>query len=279
MNALARVVVLAMTTADEYARPDLLAEPRPFTRTVVLDARERAKYEAGHVPGARWVDAADWAKAFGDGSDAPGWSERIGNLGIEADSAVVVYDEGVKDAARVWWILRYWGVEHARLLNGGWKAWTASGLSVTTDVPSVKPAKFVATPHAPRLATKRQLLDTLGKLQIVDARSEGEFCGLEPHNNKRAGAIPGAKHLDWVDLVDAKTARFKSAAQLQALFAAAGIDVRRPTATHCQSGGRASVMAFALELMGGDDVSNYYASWGEWGNSDDTPIEPGTAKN
>jgi len=82
----------------------------------------------------------------------------------------------------------------------------------------------------------------------------------------------GAKHLEWSDLLDKDTQRFKPADELRKLFKEAGIDLYEPTATHCQSGGRASVMAFGLELMGAKDVSNYYKSWAEWGNADDTLI-------
>jgi thiosulfate/3-mercaptopyruvate sulfurtransferase len=137
--------------------------------------------------------------------------------------------------------------------------------------------EFVAKARPERLATKEQLLKSLGggRLQIVDARSWKEYCGIERMGNKRAGAIPGAKQLEWVDLIDKKTNRFKPAAELRLLFASAGINLGRPTATHCQSGGRASVMAFALELMGSKDVSNYYPSWAEWSNADDTPVIPG----
>ena len=63
--------------------------------------------------------------------------------------------------------------------------------------------------------------------------------------------MPGAKQLEWIDLIDKRTHRFKSAAELKKLFADAGVELDRPTAAHCQSGGRAAVMAFGLELMGG----------------------------
>ena len=79
-------------------------------------------------------------------------------------------------------------------------------------------------------------------------------------------------------MLDAKTHRFKSASELRKLFEQAGIALDRPTATYCQSGGRAAVMAFGMELMGAKDVSDYYRSWAEWGNSEDTPVEPGKAK-
>ncbi len=270
-----------------YPKPELLIEPADLAmldtakKFVILDARPAAKYKTGHIPGARWVNHDEWAKGFGAGKDAEAWGKRIGGLGIAADSKVVVYDDNfTKDAARIWWELRYWGVEDVRLLNGGWVAWQA-GKFPTADkeeVPAAVP--FAPKPRADRLATKGQLLDALkaDKWQIVDARSEKEHCGLEKLTNKRAGAMPGAKNLEWTDLLDPKSQRFKPPADLRQLFADAGIALDKPTATHCQSGGRAAVMAFGMELMGAKAVSNYYASWAEWGNADDTPIVPSVPK-
>jgi thiosulfate/3-mercaptopyruvate sulfurtransferase len=274
---------------DAYPRPELLIEPSELAkaatagRVVVLDARPQAEYAREHVPGARWVDHAAWAKAFGPGRDIEGWSELIGELGIARDSTVVAYDDNAtKDAARIWWILRYWGVADVRLLHGGWKAWRAEGLPTSSEK-SAPPQRveFKAQPISQRLATKDQILNLLSgnKLQIIDARSEGEFCGTEGLQNKRAGAIPGAKHLEWSDLIDPQTDRFKPAGELRQLFREAGVDLNQSTASHCQSGGRASVMAFGLELMGAKDVRNYYPGWSEWGNADDTPIEPGKKAN
>src|SRR5581483_4984154 len=124
-----------------------------------------------------------------------------------------------------------------------------------------------------RLATKKQLLESLKDKppQLVDARSTGEFCGTE-ETAKRNRAIPDAVHLEWSNTLDAKTGRFKNAEELAKLFKEAGIDPAKPAVTYCQSGGRAAVLAFALELMGGKEVRNYYRSWAEWGNAEDTPI-------
>src|SRR5262249_50460272 len=119
---------------DAYPRPSLLVEPAQLANPeaakafVGLDVRERSKYDAGHVPGAPWGDGVGWAKAFGKGTDAEGWGRRIGELGIGPDSKVVVYDDDhTRSAARIWWLLRYWGVDDARLLNGGWAGWKAGG--------------------------------------------------------------------------------------------------------------------------------------------------------
>lgn len=283
------VTLLALSTRlsaaePSYARPDLLVEPADLAKAdasgkrVVLDARDRKKHEEERIPGAIWVDAPAWAKAFGDGKDAAGWSGRIGDLGITADSTVIVYDDALsKDAGRMWWILRYWGLSDVRLLNGGWGGWKAAGLPVEKGTAAApKPVTLKLSPRAEMLSTKDAVLQALKdkKLQIIDSRSEAEFCGTEKLA-KRGGAIPGAKHLEWVEMLDKKTGRFKSASEIRALLASAGIDPAKPAVTHCQTGGRASVMVFAMELVGAKDVRNYYASWAEWGNAEDTPVEPG----
>jgi thiosulfate/3-mercaptopyruvate sulfurtransferase len=281
------VASLSQGGQDSYPRPDLLIEPVSLSRPqvarqfVILDARDQKSFNVGRIPQARWVDAAAWATTFSDGKDSEGWGKSIGQLGIEPNSKVVIYDAvSTKDAARIWWILRYWGVKDVRLLNGGWKGWQSAMLPVEKNKPRPPTtANFAAVPLAKRLVTKQQLLSALknNPLQIVDARSEKEFCGLDPMENKRAGAIPGAKHLEWSDLIHKETQRFKSPAELRKLFREAGIDLTKSTAAHCQSGGRASVMVFGMELMGADDVGNYYASWAEWGNAEDTPIVTGKA--
>ena len=277
-------LVLTMLTPaqdkKEYARPKLLAEPAALLKEdgrkgfVFLDARRKAEYLTGHVPGAVWVDHAAWSKTFAKGDKAE-WASRIGALGIGKDTKVIVYDASQnKDAARIWWILRYWGVEDVRLLNGGWGGWKSAGGEINKELTEVTAVKAELTDQTDRLATKGDLLKAIEKKslgQLVDARSEGEYCG-ETTTAQRNGSIPDAKHLEWSDTIDKKTGRFKTAAELTKLFEAAGIDPTKPATTYCQSGGRASVMAFVLELVGGAKAKNYYASWAEWGNDDKTPV-------
>lgn len=267
---------------DAYPRAEMLVEPAQLAQAdfaaafVILDARKQEAFKAGHIPGAVRVDHDAWSKSFGDGRDGEAWSRRIGELGIGKDTKVIVYDDkGMNEAGRVWWILSYWGVHDVRLLNGCWQGWKGAAYPIEVEPKAVQPADFRAVPHGQRLADMQQMRKTVvgSTMQIVDARSMGEYCGNDARNNKRAGAMPGAKHLDWTQLIDQQTFRFKPAAELRELFAQAGIDLQQPAVAHCQSGGRSSVMVFALELMGAPDVVNYYASWNEWGNADDTPIE------
>src|SRR5690606_22625971 len=147
-------------------------------------------------------------------------------------------DNAMKDAARIWWILRYWGVEDARLLNGGWKTWETAGHPIVekSESESIQPGDFNVKTQKSRLTLKDQLLAGLpGRgCEVVDARSFDDHFGIQGLHNERSGAIPGAKHLEWSDLIDSETDRFRSPAELRDLFAQANIDLTRPTATHCQ---------------------------------------------
>ena len=265
--------------AATYARPELLVEaeelvkPEAARRFLVLDARGRSSYLDGHIPGAVWLDQITWTRSFKDGQDAANWATRIGELGIDGRKPIVLYGIGrSQDPARMWWILRYWDVPDVRLLNGGFQAWTKAEGAIEKEPNRPAFVEFKPIPQRKRLSTKKAILDALKDKppQIVDARSRNEYCG-QSETAKRNGAIPGAIHLEWSDTLD-KEGRFKSAEELKELLKGAGIDPRKPAITYCQSGGRAAVLAFTLELMGGDDVRNYYRSWAEWGNAEDTPI-------
>jgi thiosulfate/3-mercaptopyruvate sulfurtransferase len=264
----------------KYARPDLLIEPADLMKPEVakkfrvVDTRPAPKYQAGHIPGAFLVNPALWSKAFNADPNPADWGKRIAALDIGGtDQPVVVYADDVREAARVWWILRYWGLKDVRLLNGGWAAWQEAGGREEKGDREAAAGTLKVTAHPERLATKAQLLKDLKDrhFSVLDARSEGEYCG-EQKLAKRGGAVPGAKHLEWSAVLTPKIPRFKPPAELARLFHGAGIDLKRPQITYCQSGGRAAVLAFALELMGAPEVRNYYRSWAEWGNDPAAPV-------
>jgi thiosulfate/3-mercaptopyruvate sulfurtransferase len=279
---LALLLIPAANVKDvkAYPRPELLIEPAqlakldPGKEVRILDARGHGKYKEGHVPGAVWVDAVTWARTFSSHQDQDKWTKLIGDLGIDLDKPIVIYDDvSAKDAARIWWILKYWGGRDVKLLNGGWPGWKDSNGNIEADEVKVTATSPKLKADKDRLATKDQVLDTIKSkaMQIVDARSTDEFCGKQ-ETAKHNGAIPGAVHQEWTEAIDKKSQRFKSADELVKLFKTNQIDVARPTVTYCQSGGRAAVLAFTLELMGVKGVKNYYKSWSEWGNAEDTPI-------
>jgi thiosulfate/3-mercaptopyruvate sulfurtransferase len=221
------------------------------------------------------VPLGEWSKKFAAGPDSQWFATELGRFGVDVDVPVVVYGDDIRETARAWWILRDWGIKDARILNGGWTAWTDAKLPISKDAGEPKPLAKAPTlvPAEKRLATKEIIKNSLKDklLQIIDARTEGEYCG-DVKTAKKGGAIPGAVHLEWKVTVDPTTQKFKSSAELEQIFKKSGIDLTKPVAAHCQSGGRSSVMVFAMELMGATDASNYYRSWAEWGNADDTPI-------
>ncbi len=280
---LALVLAACAASADppaKYARPELLieaselAKPEAAKKFQILDIRVKSDYEAGHIPGAVRVDAATWARAFAAGQDPEAWTKRLGAAGL-ANTArpVVVYGNDVRGAASAWWLLRYWGFKDVRLLNGGWEAWQAARGPTEKGQKAAEIGRPKLAARSGLLATKQEVLKNLAakRATVLDARSEGEYCG-DVKLAKRGGAIPGSKHLEWSATIDRATQRFKAPAELAKLFEDAGIDPKRPAITYCQSGSRAAVMAFVLELMGGDEVSNYYRSWAEWGNDPKTPV-------
>ena len=276
------LVCLALAeTKPAYAKPTMLVEPAELMkkdaveRFVILDVRPRKAYDAGHIPGAVWADLGLWDRLMGADVEAGVWSARIGAVGIDGKKPVAVYsDTKSREAARAWWILRHQGVPDVRLVQGDWAGYKKAGGEVETKANKPKPVEPDLKPVTDRLLTKDQILAGLKsrKLdQLIDARSSGEYCG-DTKSAKRCGSIPGAKNLDWTDTLDPKTGRFKPAPEMKKLFEDAGIALDKPTATYCQSGGRAAVMAFVVELMTGKPARNYYRSWAEWGNDPDTPI-------
>lgn len=261
----------------KYPQGKLLIEPAELTRVgaqCILDVRKQPEYQTGHIPGATWVDVHSWDRAFANQESPGDWKKRLESAGIDPNLMIVIYGDDVRDGARVWWLLRYWGAPDVRLLNGGWPAWKSAGGKESAEPTEPQRRNIELKPQEDRLATKQQLLSALKEQPplLVDARSRDEHGG-QSKTAKRNGKIPGAIHLEWVECLDPQTRRFKPPEELARLLAERKIDVNASVVTYCQSGGRAAVVAFTLELMGGKQVKNYYKSWSEWGNAADTPIE------
>lgn len=271
-NAIAELVGFADLTRQ-------LEDPR----LRLLDARPKAEYDKGHIPGAVWVDvkaAEKLAARPGGLTDRRAWEKWIEPLGIGAgaETRVLVYDAKRQlDAARIWWLLSYLGVERVGLVNGGFALWKKEMRPVSTEVPRAERQPFPIQFRSNRLAMKSDVLEALnqGKTQVIDARSEAEYTGAQK-KSKRGGRIPSACSLEWNKFVD-RDGRFLDEPALRALLAQAGVAPRSPVITHCQGGGRASVDAFVFERLG-FPTRNYYLGWSDWGNAEGTPVETGAAK-
>jgi thiosulfate/3-mercaptopyruvate sulfurtransferase len=238
-----------------------------------LDARDQAAFDAGHAPGAVRVPVDEWDKAakaadIGFGKTAF-WDNALGALGVDPSAVAVVYDSGqMTNAARVWFILQYFGLK-AVILNGGWPA-----LSSATGLPaSAAPATggLRAVPGAGSVGlveTLKRQLD--GDAHVFDTRARAEFTGEDTRNRSRSGHLPGARHLSHTDLLDNGVVR--PAPVLRAMLDRVGFGPGDHIVTHCEGGGRAALGAAAAVRAGFDDVRVYYLSFADWVRDESCPI-------
>ncbi len=201
----------------------------------------------------------------------------MGRLGISNDTRVIAYDDrGGIYATRLWWILNYYGHTNVAVLDGGWVKWTLDKRPVSTAVPAPVMARFEIRPGTVGLATMDDVKGAINRpgVKLVDARTQAEIEGRELRGIKRGGHIESSVAVYWEDFFDAKTHLHKPAAEIARLFREKGVTADQEVITYCQVGMRASHDLFALALIGHDlaKLRNYYGSWEEWGNRDDTPI-------
>jgi thiosulfate/3-mercaptopyruvate sulfurtransferase len=291
---LASIVTFSWCFESRLGRVDAADGPYPVANLLIeaktvgdkraeflmIDARPRKDYDAGHVDGALWVDHDLWSKSFKDGKDVEGWAKIIGGLGIDGKKTVVVYgDDQWPKAARIWFIMAYWGVADVRLMNGGFAEWKNIAQPISTETHEPSPTRFEAKLTPSMLATKSDVANELsgGRKQIVDTRTKEEFTGEKNMSNPRAGCIPGSKSIPWSAFVNPESNRVRSAEEIKKLLDDAGVDLAKPSMVYCQSGGRAAMTMFILRLMGQSGATNYYGSFQEWSRSTDLPVEA-TAK-
>ena len=269
--------------AAAYAHPEQLVETDWVAAHAndanlrVVDMRQNG-YAAGHVPGAVYLSPV----AIRDANSPPtflptpaAFEAMMAGLGISDSTRVVVYDErGGIYAARLWWILNYYGHSNVALMNGGWTKWTAENRPAPADAAPSRSAKFTAKPLPKWLATASDVVGAINKpgVKIIDARTAAEIEGKDLRNIKRGGFVPSSVPVYWEDLLDPQKKTFKPADELKKIYEEHGIVPSQEVIAYCQVGMRASVDLFALHLLGYDKLRNYYGAWEEWGNRDDLPL-------
>ena len=279
-------LLLSAQTAGGYARPDLLVDTAWLSQHLtdanvrIVDLRPRG-YAEGHVPEAVWLDN-NWIrnpKAPPNFLPTPQEFEALmSKLGISNNTRVIAYDErGGIYAARLWWILNYYGHSNVALLDGGWTKWSGEQRATNAVVPTPAAAKFAVKAGTVKVATADQVKTAINNpnMKLLDARTQGEIDGKDLRNIKRGGFIESSIPLYWEDTLDATTRTFKPAAEIAKLYRDKGITASDNVTVYCQVGMRASHDLFTLALIGHDltKLSNYYGAWEEWGNRDDTPIK------
>jgi thiosulfate/3-mercaptopyruvate sulfurtransferase len=277
MLFLLTLLALAYAHPEQLVDTDWVAAHAHDAGVRIVDMRMNG-YAAGHVSGAVSLSPT----AIRDANSPPAFlptaaafESMMAGLGISDSTRVVVYDErGGIYAARLWWILNYYGHSNVALMNGGWIKWTAENRAVSTDAAPARSAKFTARPQPKWLATASDVVGAIDKpgVKIIDARTTAEIEGRDLRNIRRGGFVPSSIPIYWEDLLDPQTKTFKPADELKQLYEARGIVPSQEVIAYCQVGMRASVDLFALHLLGYDKLRNYYGAWEEWGNRDDLPL-------
>jgi thiosulfate/3-mercaptopyruvate sulfurtransferase len=250
---------------------------------------KRGDYDAGHIPGAVFVD---WTRDIVDEDDPvptqvarpEAFAAKMAELGIGDDTLVVAYDDYDHIfAGRMAWALRYYGHDAVRILDGGWSRWQGEGRP-TSATPSTSPAPLPAAVFTARARpelrrTAREVEGALGRSDVVliDARPPEQYAGAVTAA-ARAGHIPGALNVPYARLVDASTGRFLPSGELARVFREAGVDVAalpREVIVYCNGGVSCTVPLNALRMLGRHDVAVYDGSWNEWGADASLPIRIG----
>lgn len=271
------LLAVAYAHPEQLVDTDWVAAHAADANVRVVDMRQGG-YGSGHVPGAVYLSPV----AIRDANSPPtflptpaAFEAMMARLGISDATRVVVYDErGGIYAARLWWILNYFGHANVALMNGGWIKWTAEHRPEAKETPAPAEGRFTARPQPAWVAIATDVVAAIDKpgVKIIDARTAAEIEGKELRGIKRGGFVPSSIPVYWEDLLDPQTKTFRPAEELKKIYEDRGIVPTQQVIAYCQVGMRASVDLFALHLIGYDKLKNYYGAWEEWGNRDDLPL-------
>ncbi|MGE3858184.1 MAG: sulfurtransferase [Dehalococcoidia bacterium] len=263
---------------DRLVSVDWLAGKTSDPNVVIVDLRAKAKYDAGHIPGAVLMATADFNQKKGDIGELASAEQIAGALskaGIKPEQTIVLYDDSSSLwSTRIAWSLDVYGHKDSRVLNGTWTAWEAAKKPVSKDVPARTATQyaFTAKPNTAIVVNMEQMVKAVGDPSkiVCDSRTAEEYSGRDLRAPAKAGGhVPGAKNLAYSEAVN-KSGEFLPVADLKKLYDTAGIVAQdnQTIFTYCQSGIRAAHAWFVLkEIIGYPNVAVYDGSWEEYGSS------------
>jgi thiosulfate/3-mercaptopyruvate sulfurtransferase len=268
----APVTVSAAWLAANIKDPDL----------VLLHVGDTAEYRAGHIPGARHVKLDDISVSAHDGKglmlEMPkpdSLRARLEALGISDKSRVIVYygNDWVSPATRVIFTLDYAGLgQSAALLDGGMPAWTSAGYALTKDAPAARKGQLAALKVKPIIVDAAWIKSRIGTpgFHLVDGRDAAFYDGVES-GGPRKGHVVGARSFPYTEITDDKLF-LRTPAELNALFAKAGIAPGDTVVAYCHIGQQATAVLFAARSIG-HPVLLYDGSYQDWSRRMELPVE------
>jgi thiosulfate/3-mercaptopyruvate sulfurtransferase len=280
-----------MTAQTTLVTADWVAEHLDDDSVVLIEVDEdTTAYDKGHIAGAIKLD---WKQDLQDPVrrdfvNQEQFGALLSSRGVSNDDTVVLYGGNNNwFAAYAYWYFKLYGHADVRLLDGGRKKWELDSRELSDDEVTRQPTTYAAS--APDLAIRAfrgEVEDAIGVKNLVDVRSPDEYAGrllapahLPQEQAQRGGHIPTASNVPWSKAAN-DDGTFKSADELQQLYADAGVDFGKDTIAYCRIGERSAHTWFVLhEILGQQNVKNYDGSWTEWGSLVGVPValgdEPG----
>ena len=282
-------LITSAELAGTLDRPDLrlfdcttYLEPAPEgSGQPYLAVPGRQTFEAGHIPGADFLDLQG---EFSDTSARPLFmmpdeaqlEAAFGRHGLDATKTIVLYSIGTMMwATRFWWMLRSLGVD-ACVLDGGFDKWKAEERPVETGAPTKYPAaNFKAAPRDGFFVDKSAVLARIDdpSTKIVNALGPQFHRGLEPSRYGRPGRVPGSVNVPAATLVNPADKTLTTLADAEAKFATQGITRDKTVVCYCGGGISATIDLFLLTQLGYHKLALYDGSMGEWARDPTLPIE------
>jgi len=280
MKRILYIVIALLLNFNILNGQTLRIEPQDLVKNIyqykILDTRDSEKFNKGHIKNAINFPISlsyENAKLNGKITQPIKMQKIIQNLGLNNDDKIIIYDDGsFFDAARLFWAFEVYGFKKVKLLNSGFKQWEKLNFPISTVSIQTNKSNYIASINFKRLATKftTQIASRNPNQVIIDARGTNAYLGKES-SAKRFGHIPNALDIAAKHNINYKNNenKLKSINELKELYK--GIKREQKVVIYCAIGRISSTNYFALRELG-YDVSNYDASWKEWGNDNSLPI-------
>ena len=218
-------------------------------------------FQKEHIKGARFLDlklTRDLGSPYPFMMPNKGFFSLLARqFDIRKSLPVVVYDcQSSAFAHRAAFMLKSFGHDNVRVLDGGIAKWKADGGAVhSSGAPSAGDYDYDIVPGVVNSFEEVKSLSETGGKQIIDCRPADAFA---------KGTIPGGVNISGTDFQH-PDGSVKSVDEIKAIFGAAGVDLSKPMLFSCNSGIKATV-AFAAASQAGATgaLSVYDGSWSEW---------------
>ncbi|CAL9455799.1 MULTISPECIES: sulfurtransferase [Streptomyces] len=280
-----------MSRSDVLVDADWVEAHIDDPKVVIVEVDEdTSAYDKNHIRNAVRID---WKTDLQDPVrrdfvDQAGFEKLLSEKGISNDDTVVLYGGNNNwFASYAYWYFKLYGHQDVKLLDGGRKKWELDARELVSEVPTRAKTEYKAKEQDKSIrAFRDDVVEAIGKLNLVDVRSPDEFSGkllapahLPQEQSQRPGHVPTASNIPWSKSAN-DDGTFKSDEELKELYQEAGVDLSKDTIAYCRIGERSAHTWFVLhELLGQENVKNYDGSWTEYGSLVGVPIELGDGKS